>query len=387
MTSIRETVQGVVGQASVPVRPRRQKRLRHHPMSRLDRPHGACRPTALLCALLSLAAGCASTWMLRTAQPSTTLQWPYQPNRAKVTYVQSLTGFARNTDAGSVMRAVVFGGEEEDRNAFVLPVAVAAGSDGRIAVADMGRRCVHLYIPGQQRYLRLTGSERERIASPVALVFDDQLRLYLSDSAGRVFAFGADGAPAFALETAGGERLQRPTGIAYSPRTRLLYVVDTLANKVHALQTSGELAFSFGERGDAEGRFNFPTHIFRSSAGELYVTDALNFRIEIFDEHGKVLGSFGHHGDGSGDLAMPKGVAVDGDGVVYVVDGLFDNVQLFDRRGDFLLTLGQRGVDFGEFWLPSGAFVSENHQLYVCDTYNRRVQVFQITEHYENRTS
>jgi DNA-binding beta-propeller fold protein YncE len=343
--------------------------------------------TALFCVVVCLGSACTAKWMLRTAQPDIALQWPYQPTRAKVTYVQSLTGLARNRDSGSVLRAVVFGSEREDRNAFVLPVAVATGHDGRIAVADMGRRCVHLYVPAEQRYTRLFGSEQEKISSPVGVIFDDDLRLYVTDSVGKVFAFGPDGALLFTLRKAGTDRLLRPTGITYSPDRKLLYVVDTLANKIYALGVKGDLVLSFGERGDAAGRFNFPTHIFRSPAGELYVTDALNFRIEIFDEQGKPLGSFGHHGDGSGDLALPKGVAVDKDGVVYVVDGLFDNVQLFNRQGRFLLTLGKRGVDFGEFWLPSGAFISDNDELYVCDTYNRRVQVFRITERYADGPS
>lgn len=338
---------------------------------------------ALLLALALLAAACAPTkWTLRTAQPVVGLQWPYQPNKAKVTFAQSLTGLASDRNSGEVFSAIVFGTETQDRNTFLLPVAVSVGGDGRFAVADMGRRCVHLYLPGQQRYLQLAGSPQEKIASPVGVVFDEELRLYVSDSAGGVFAFGPEGALLFTLRQAGAERLQRPTGITYSPNTKLLYVVDTLANKVHALKTNGDLAFSFGERGEALGRFNFPTHIFRSQAGELYVTDSLNFRIEMFDEHGKALGAFGHHGDGSGDLAVPKGVVVDKDGVIYVVDGLFDNIQLFNRRGDFLLTLGRRGTDFGEFWLPSGAFISEDNALYVCDTYNRRIQVFRITEGY-----
>jgi DNA-binding beta-propeller fold protein YncE len=337
---------------------------------------------SLVISCLALLAACATKYTLKTGQPDVALQWPFQPNPAKLTYVQSFAGFARHWDSGTVLRSIVFGSESDDRNAFVLPVAVAQGRDGRIAVADLGRRCVHLYIPAQQRYVQLTGSKQDKMISPVGVVFDDELRLYLSDSAGTVFAFDPDGALRFALHAADGARLQRPTGITYSPSKALLYVVDTLANKVHAFRPNGEFVFSFGERGDAAGRFNFPTHIYRSRAGELYVTDALNFRIQIFDEAGGNLGAFGHHGDGSGDLAMPKGVAVDADGVVYVVDGLFDNVQLFDRHGRFLLTLGKRGLDFGEFWLPTGAFVSGTDELYVCDTYNRRVQVFHIREGY-----
>lgn len=352
---------------------------RRHPTTR----HAA----ALLLVLAFLVSGCASKWTLRSTQSAIALQWPYQPDAAKVTYMKSLTGLARNRDSSTVLKSIVFGSDDEDRNSFMLPVAVALGHDGRMAVADMGRRCVHLYIPSEQRYLQLAGSKQDKLTSPVGVIFDDELRLYLSDSTGKVFAFGPDGTPLFVLRNAGAEKLLRPTGVAYSARTKLLYVVDTVANRVHAFDATGALVFSFGERGDGAGRFNFPTHIFWSPAGELYVTDSLNFRVQIFDEQGRVLGWFGHHGDGSGDLAMPKGVAVDRDGVVYVVDGLFDNVQLFNRRGDFLLTVGKRGNDFGEFWLPAGAFFSEHEELYICDTYNRRIQVFRITEQYANRTS
>ncbi len=341
----------------------------------------------LLLALVLAAPACATHWTPRTAQADITLQWPYQPNRAKVTYARSLTGFSRERGGGSFLKSLVYGKEQDDRNSFVLPVAVSLGADGRIAVADMGRRCVHLYLPASRAYLRLDGSKQEKLASPVAVVFDEALRLYVSDSQGSSSPSARTGCSCFALRTAGNEPLQRPTGLAYSPGRKLLYLVDTLAHRVHALRTNGELAFSFGQRGEQEGSFNFPTHIFRSPSGELFIADSLAFRIAIFDEDGKPLGSFGHHGDGSGDLAMPKGLAVDRDGVVYVADSIFDNVQLFDRRGEFLLTVGRRGPDLGEFWLPSGVFISESDELYVCDTYNRRIQVFRITEGYGHGAS
>jgi len=338
---------------------------------------------ACLLLLSSLLLACTTSWSIRTTQPPFALQWPFPPNRAKLAYVRSITGFSRSATAGSVITAVVAGSEKKDANGFVLPVAVATGHDGRMAVADLGRACVHLYLPKERKYLRLSGGKGEPMQTPVAVVFDDEERLYVSDSSGRVYAYGPDGQPVFAIRSAGGAPFQRPTGLAFSPRRKLLYVVDTLANRIRALKTNGESAFTFGGRGDADGSFNFPTHIAWTAAGELVVTDSLNFRIQTFDEDGKFRGAFGRHGDGSGDLAMPKGVAVDRDGVVYVADHLFDVVQLFDRKGTFLLTLGRRGVDFGEFWMPSGIFISEGGELYVCDTYNNRIQVFRITEGYE----
>lgn len=342
---------------------------------------GARRLAAALAAA-ALAAGCVSSWAPRTTEASAVLTWPFPPAAPKLTFVRSLTGFAAARSTGAAVRDFLVGRAQTDPGAFALPVAVAGGPGGRLAVADLGRACVHLWIPAERRYLRLTGSREAPLSSPVAVAFDGDARLWVSDSAGRVLLFDAAGAPVLAVTRAGEAPLQRPAGLAWNPHGRLLYVVDTLAHQVHALRPDGALAFSFGGRGAEPGRFNFPTHAFWSAAGELWVTDALNFRIAVFDERGTALGAFGHHGDGSGDLALPKGVAVDRDGAVYVADGLFDNVQLFGRRGEFLLTLGRRGTEPGEFWLPSGVFVSESGELYVCDTYNRRVQVFRITQPY-----
>lgn len=346
----------------------------------------ACALLPAACALLL--AACATEWTARTAAPSIALQWPYSPNPAKLVYERSFSGFVRHrSGGGGALHAFVYGKDSGERTAFVLPVAVAAGADGRIAVADMGRKCVHLFLPDRQAYVRVDGPKEAPLVSPAGVILDDALRLFVSDASGRVLAFDADGGYLFSLDKAGDEPLQRPTGLAWSPRRHWLYVVDTPAHRVHVFTATGAWVRSFGGRGDGQGRFNFPTHIFWAPPGEIYVTNALDFRIDILDEEGAPLGSFGHHGDGSGDLAMPKGVAVDRDGVVYVADSLFDNVQLFDRNGGFLLTLGGRGTDFGEFWLPAGLFISDRNELYVCDTYNHRVQVFKITVPYANARS
>lgn len=335
---------------------------------------------ALVLALV--VAGCAAAgWSLRVSRPELALQWPYLPSPAKVTYDHALGGVKREKTAGFVLRAVAWGGEPEVADAFVLPVAVAAAPDGRLAVADAGRSSVHLFFPAARRYLRLTGTAKRAMRSPVGLAFDDAGVLWVSDSSGALFSYAPDGAPLRLIERLAQEPLQRPTGLAWSPSRRALYVVDTLAQAVRVLDSRGELIATFGRRGDQPGEFNYPTHI-AVSAGTVYVTDALNFRIQTFDEDGHFISAFGEHGDGSGDLAMPKGLAVDSDGVVYVADAILDNVQLFDKSGAFLLTVGRRGRDFAEFWLPSGMFLSPAGELYVCDTYNRRVQVFRVTEGY-----
>jgi DNA-binding beta-propeller fold protein YncE len=238
---------------------------------------------------------------------------------------------------------------------------------------------VHLYVPEKNRYQRILGTSAERLRSPISAVFDDELRLYVSDSsAGAVFVFNDRGEALQVLGEAGDTPLLRPTGLAYAGMSKVLYVADTTAHVVYALDKNLKLLFRFGGRGVEKGTFNFPTHLHTAENGAVHVTDSMNFRIQSFDGSGGFISSFGRHGDGSGDFSMPKGITVDREGVLYVVDTLFDNVQLFNEKGDFLLTVGKQGSSDGEFWLPSGIFLDEQDKLYVCDTYNQRIQVFQI---------
>ncbi len=326
------------------------------------------------CCILFFSAGCASTWVMENQLPEAQLQWPPAPLKAKAQYVMSIGGFR---ETGVSIKNLIFG---RGQGRIIRPVAVAVGGDGRIAIADTGCRCVHLYVPSEQRYFNLVAAE---MASPVGLMFDDELKLYVSDSAAaKIWVFDKQGEYLFALGTALGETLRRPTGLAFDADKRSMYVADTLLDRIYVADKAGNIISSFGQKGTENGQFNFPTHIFFSPSRGLYVTDAMNFRVEIFDASGRFRTSFGRHGDGSGDFSMPKGIAVDRDGVIYVVDGLFDNVQLFDERGEFLLTVGSRGTEAGQFWLPSGISIDAHDRLYVCDTFNQRVQVFQLMMNY-----
>jgi len=317
--------------------------------------------------------GCASRWAVDSDMAQKHLYWMEGPRSAKVMHVMSIKGFY---ETNVTLKSFLFG---KGTSGLVRPAAVAAGRDGRFAIADTGLRCVHLYIPAEQRYVKLSSFASVELLSPVNVIFDDDLRLYISDSAlGRIFVVDKQCGYLFSVSASADGPLKRPTGLAWDSDSKLLYAADTLAHKIYAFNPKGEMVWSIGGRGEKEGQFNFPTHLFWSPARLLYVTDAMNFRVQVFDSAGKVVTAFGHNGDGSGDFASPKGVAVDKKGIIYVVDALFDNIQLFDERGDFLLTLGKRGGGQGEFWLPAGLYLDEKEKLYVSDTFNQRVQVFQI---------
>jgi len=333
--------------------------------------------TKILCAWFCLAAfvaaGCVSKWAMDSSASEARLVWPQAPEQPKIRHLVTINGFKER----GVSLKRLFVGKGEDR--LIRPVAVATGGDGRIAVADTGSKSVHLYIPKEERFIRVYRLDSEEMEAPVSVAFDEELRLYVSDSVhAKIFVFDRRGKFLFSIVRTRDGVLARPTGLAYDRDKKAVYAVDTTLHRIHAFSPKGEPLASFGERGDGDGQFNFPTHIFRASSGRIYVTDALNFRVQIIGSSGGFIAAFGRHGDGSGDFSMPKGVASDSRGTVYVVDTLFDNVQLFDEQGEFLLTVGSRGIGPGEFWLPSGIFIDDRDKLYVCDTYNQRIQIFEI---------
>ena len=332
------------------------------------------RAGAALGIVLVLSA-CASTpqGAASTAAP-VALVWPEPPEAPRIAFVQA---FSRPEDLGitkgffeRLWEFIV--GPSEMR--LIRPMAVVATPDGTIYVADPGAKGVHRFDPARRRHDLIRRADDAPLPSPVGLAAGRDGEIYVADSAlGGVFVIEsrAKAATPLALKA----DIKQPTGVAFDPVHDQLVVVDTAAHEIKIFARDGTLRAAFGQRGDGDGEFNFPTLIWRDRSGQLYVTDSLNFRIQLFDANGRFLGRFGRHGDATGDLSRPKGVATDQFGHVYVVDSMFHALQIFDRKGAFLLNIGGQGQAPGEFWLPAGLFIGADDTLYIADAYNQRIQV------------
>lgn len=333
-----------------------------------------CRNGLLAWLLCSLCACAPVKWDAMLGEPAK-LSWPPSPNPKKIEYLGILHQF---TPVGRSLGSIIFG--QKPAGVIVKPIAIAVGSDGRMAIADAAKRGVHFYIPSQQKYVLLSKAGAEDFLSPVSVMFDSSLNLVVSDSMlAKVFVFDGNGNYLREILPPKKQAFVRPTGLAYHESdANKLYVVDSKTSQVAMFNDQGQYLNSFGKRGSGNGDLNIPTHIASGPDGKIYVNDAMNFRAQIFTPQGSFQSMFGHHGDGSGDFAMPKGIAVDRFGTVYVAEMLFDNVQLFSAQGDYLLPLGAKGQGPAEFWMPSGLFIDRDNKLYVCDTYNQRIQIFQL---------
>jgi len=320
-----------------------------------------------------LLSACASQPHIANIEPSPV--WPGPPDTPRISYVQSIS---KPEDLGitkgffTKLYEFVVGSADLH---LIRPMAVVVTPDGIIYVADPGSHGVQRFDAKKQEHRLIQSVDNLALPSPVGLTVDDHGDVYVTDSAlGEVWVIKPDAknATPLLLEAP----IVQPTGIAFDPLGKRLYIVDTTGHQIRVVTPDGKQISAFGHRGNGNGEFNYPTMIWRDRDGRLYITDSLNFRVQIFDSEGHFLGLFGRHGDATGDLSHPKGITTDRTGHVYVTDSMHHALQIFNRDGDLLLSIGNRGRAPGEFWLPAGAFMTDDDILYIADSYNQRLQVF-----------
>ncbi len=305
------------------------------------------------------------------------LIWPLPPEKPRIKYIRTYTS-SKNIEEersffGKIFGAIsdfIFGSESKGIRLF-RPHSIYVDNDDKIYVTDTGLKSVVVFDLDEHETVKLNKTADGYLRSPVGVAVDDKGSIFVTDSVlKKIIVYSSD--YKFLKEING---FKRPTGIAI--KDKKLYIADTLANQIIVMDTKGKVISKFGRRGGKKSEFNFLTHIFVDSTGNIYVSDSMNFRIQVFDRDFKFKYSFGKLGDGMGDFARPKGVAVDTDNNIYIVDALFDTVQMFNTKGRVLLGFGSNGKGPGNFSLPSGIFIDPDDKIYVADSYNSRVQVFQ----------
>lgn len=317
--------------------------------------------------------------------------WPVPPEVPRYRYVGELLGEpnVRPIDNGdaedggfrhwlAVAWRWITGIGEAAGNPVVLqrPQSGVTDAQGRVYVTDVSRQAVFVFdtVAGAVRLWEYADGRR-RFVSPVGIAEDGAGRLLVTDAElGEVFRFQPDGTAAGSF---GKGLLERPTGIAFDPLERHVYVADTAADDVKVFDGEGRLLDTLGYRGDAMGRLNHPVYL-TFAAGRLYVSDALNARIQTFDREGNAAAVIGRRGLYVGNLTRPKGVAVDGEGHVYVVEGFYDHLLVFGPDGRFLMAIGGTGQQPGQFYLPTGVWTDAGNRIYVADMFNGRVSIFQF---------
>lgn len=311
--------------------------------------------------------------------------FPSAPDVPRYFYAGELIG-ERNYAADGAARSKaasalkwIAGIDEESQAALELqrPQGGTVDASGRVLVTDASRQAVLAFGARGLETWEDAGGGRH-FAMPVGIAAAPDGRTWVADAdLALVVELDPDGRP---LRSLGSGQLLRPTGLAYEPRSRRLFVVDTYAHDVKVFTADGVLVRTLGHRGEAPGEFNFPTHAAVHS-GELFVSDTMNARVQVLGtDDGAWRRTIGERGLYIGNLVRPKGVAIDSEGNTYVVESYYDHLLVFDAAGRFLMGIGGVGRGVGNFYLPAGVWTDARNRVYVGDMFNGRVVVFQYIE-------
>jgi DNA-binding beta-propeller fold protein YncE len=308
--------------------------------------------------------------------------WPALPERPRIEWLKSYSN--QNDFAQGGFSSVISGivGETAPIS-FEKPLDIKSDGAGKVYVTDVGLEKVIVYDMVKKDVHAMTPGGEAKFGRPVSLALDALGNVYVADSEEKcIFVFDKSERLVRVIDTA--DKIKNFGGIAVDRGRQRLLCVDVRGHKVVVMSLTGDVLFSFGERGDENGRFNFPGPVAINKKGEIIIGDAMNSRVQVFTGDGKFLRKFGQRGDSLGEFQLLKGVAVDSDDNIYVTDGKGNKVGIFSPQGEFLLSFGARysvletGQEVaGGFVIPQGIDIDQADKIYVVDQMNLRFQVFQ----------
>lgn len=212
-----------------------------------------------------------------------------------------------------------------DLGQLVMPTGIAVADNGDIYVGSMQRNLISVFS-ANGTFKRNIQADR-----PIALLIAKN-RLYAS-TPGSIWVFSLKGDLINHWGTEGRElgRFEYPNGLALDKKGSL-FVSDTQNSRVQILNSKGELT---AWKGTPPKNLNDPQRLFGLNMGlalddseRVYVVDAFRHSIHVFDHEGNDLGEYGEKGEFDGRFNYPAGIAYLGDGLFAVADKWNDRVQV-----------------------------------------------------------
>lgn len=125
------------------------------------------------------------------------------------------------------------------------------------------------------------GEQIGEMQFPNGVWVDDAGLIYVSDSNNnRVQVFTPAGEVKKVLDRVPGMPLSLPRGLAVD-QNGLLHVVNVINHRVQVYDSGGRAMFTYGERGDQDGQFNFPNGLWMAGK-RVYITDRENNRVQVW---------------------------------------------------------------------------------------------------------
>lgn len=304
----------------------------------------------LLLLILGGLPACGST-PAETAPQQQAIYFPDPPDPPRVQFLRSVSKGSDIERARSGLDSLLFG-EQEVEKSVMAPYGVGF-HQGKVYICDIQQSTVLTldFKAEEMGFLDLKG--RAALQKPVNLAFAPDGRIFIADLGRRqVVVIGPD------------HQYQRELG-PFSESSKVvdveifndqLYVVDQGDGlvRVFDLDSSQELR-SFGQ---GENSHKAPTNLSIANDGTCYVVDTILCQVFVWDAEGTFVKHIGKAGDTVGEFGRPKGIGIDRE-QIYVIDAAFENCQILDFEGEPLMYFGGPGVAPHNLFLPAGVWIGE----------------------------
>lgn len=120
-----------------------------------------------------------------------------------------------------------------------------------------------------------------------------------------------------------------------------ILVSDELNHRLLRFDSSGELIWQLGGKGNTLGKFYYPRGI-AVAGGEIFVCDSWNHRIQVLDMGAHPLRSLGTTNTGQALFDECSDVEIDPQGRLWVVDTGNHCLKILNREGQWIQTIGRR---------------------------------------------
>ena len=281
---------------------------------------------------------------------STLLMIPFDPYLAKHTSIRTIDGLNRPCGAVS--------------------------DDGHVIVAEMNGNCITVLDREGKKVKSFTSSGNIKFSSPHGVAITPDNFILVTDD-DKIQKLTMDGKLIASVGRQGSKPLEFnvPIGIAISPTTSQIYVVDCGNNRILVLNPDLTFSYSFGSKGSTNGQFSSPWLIAIDNQGLVYVSDWGNNRIQVFTSEGKYISQFGTRGSCPGQLQSPTGLVINNN-LLYVAEYGNHRVSIFTTDGQFVSSFGERGNKKDQFISPFGITLDNEGCLYICDFGNNRLVMY-----------
>ena len=164
-----------------------------------------------------------------------------------------------------------------------------------------------------------------------------------------------------------------PVAMAFDSQDRL-YITDEYNHRVVIYDDKGKFIGQWGEHGSGESQLDGTAGIALDSQDNVYIADQRSHSVKKFTADGQFIARFGRQDDaGDEHLNQPWGLTVDSHDNIYVADWRHDAVKKFTSDGEHAATFG--GLQDDLFHRPAGVAVDSEGYIYVADWGNERLQV------------